>query len=152
LKGQIVAGQTKRLRRSAFYVASRLGTWLYRRFPLFGRLRGSIAIISRSGQYLIIERSDGRGWCFPGGLSRPGESPEATVRREVLEETGLVITSCRLLFDVDERITHTHVFAAEIEGNVKDSWEGEPRWVSLSELQSKIYLAHRPVLAMLRER
>jgi uridine kinase len=57
LKGQIVSGQTKRLRRGAFYVAS------------------------RSGQYLIIERSDGRGWCFPGGLSRPGEAPEATVRR-----------------------------------------------------------------------
>jgi hypothetical protein len=23
-------------------------------------------------QYLVIDRSDARGWCFPGGLSRPG--------------------------------------------------------------------------------
>jgi len=48
----------------------------------------------------------------------------------VLEETGLVVTACRLLFDFDERITHTYVFTAEVEGEVKDSWEGEPRWVS----------------------
>jgi len=139
------------VQRRAFFVASRLGTWLYRRFPLFGRLRGSIAIISRSGQYLVIERNDGRGWCFPGGLSRPGEAPEATMRREVLEETGLVVTSCRLLVGFDEAITHTQVFVVEAKGEVKGSWEGEPRWVSLSELSSNLYLAHRPVLTLLRK-
>jgi 8-oxo-dGTP pyrophosphatase MutT (NUDIX family) len=103
----------KRLWRGAFYVASRAGTWLYGHFPLFGRLRGSIAITSQSGHYLIIERSDQRGWCFPGGLSRPGEAPEATVRREVLEETALVVTSCRLLHRFDEPLAHTHVFASK---------------------------------------
>jgi 8-oxo-dGTP pyrophosphatase MutT (NUDIX family)/transcriptional regulator with XRE-family HTH domain len=130
-KGQVVPGFPTRLRHGAFYVASRLGTWLYRHSPLFGRLRGSIAIISRSGQYLVIERGDGHGWCFPGGLSRPGKAPKATVRREVLEETGLMVTACRLLVGFDEPITHTHVFAVEVSGEVKGSWEGKPRWLSL---------------------
>jgi 8-oxo-dGTP pyrophosphatase MutT (NUDIX family) len=121
LQRQLAHRLRERLGRGAFYLVSRAGLWLYQIFPLFGRLRGSIAIISRSGRYLVIERNDGRGWCFPGGLSRPGEAPEATVKREVLEETGLVITSCCLLFEIDERITHTYVFIAEVEGEVKDS-------------------------------
>jgi 8-oxo-dGTP diphosphatase len=28
-------------------------------------------------------------WSFPGGRAEPGEGPEATARRELLEETGL---------------------------------------------------------------
>jgi 8-oxo-dGTP pyrophosphatase MutT (NUDIX family) len=60
------------------------------------------------------------------------------VRREVLEETWLTVTSCRLLVGIDEPI-NTHAFALEVDREVKGSWEGEPRWVSLSELSSNIY-------------
>jgi len=59
-----------------------------------------------------------------------GEATDATASREVLEETGLLVTSCGLLVGFDEPITHTHVFAVQVNGEVKGSWEGEPRWVS----------------------
>jgi 8-oxo-dGTP pyrophosphatase MutT (NUDIX family) len=41
---------------------------------------------------LMVERASGPFaglWSFPGGRSEPGESPEATAQRELLEETGL---------------------------------------------------------------
>ena len=32
-----------------------------------------------------------RGWDIPGGHLEPGETPEAAMRREVLEEAGAVL-------------------------------------------------------------
>jgi len=142
---------TSTAKHGTFCVASRLFTIIYGRFPLFGRLRGAIAIAHNSGQVLVIDRNDGRGWCFPGGRAWPGEPAEATVRREVREETGLTVTSCRFLFAFDEPIARTHVFEIQAAGELKGSWEGEPRWATISELSAKIYPRHRPVLAYLQE-
>jgi 8-oxo-dGTP pyrophosphatase MutT (NUDIX family) len=149
-KGSILSSPTSTAKRRAFYLASRLFTLLYGRFPLFGRLRGAIAITHNSDQVLVIDRNDGRGWCFPGGRARPGESAEVAVKREVREETGLAVTSCRFLFAFDEPIARTHVFEIQAAGELKGSWEGEPRWATLSELSAKIYSPHRPVLAYLQ--
>ena len=49
------------------------------------------------GRYLITQRKLdkewGAGWWeFPGGAVRAGEEPEAAVRREVAEETGLDVS------------------------------------------------------------
>ena len=86
------------------------------------------------------------------GLSRSAEQVrKVTVRREVPEETELVFTSSCLPVGFGQSIARTHVFAVEVNGEVRGSWEGEPRWVSLSELSSNIYLAHRPVLTLPRK-
>ncbi|MCW2549762.1 MAG: hydrolase [Mycobacterium sp.] len=54
------------------------------------------AVITRAdGLLLLIKRGNepGRGlWSLPGGRIEPGESDVAAVAREVLEETGLVVT------------------------------------------------------------
>jgi 8-oxo-dGTP diphosphatase len=41
---------------------------------------------------LLVHHTYGRlNWELPGGLSEPGEAPDETVRRELLEETGLSV-------------------------------------------------------------
>jgi len=49
------------------------------------------AIFNQSGEILLMERSDGSGWCLPCGWVEPNEKPVEAVVREVLEETGLEI-------------------------------------------------------------
>ncbi len=45
---------------------------------------------------MLQHRTDG-GWGLPGGLMELGESMEETARREVEEETGLLINDLKLL-------------------------------------------------------
>ena len=49
------------------------------------------AIFNESGEILLMERSDGSGWCLPCGWVEPNEKPIEAVIREVHEETGLKI-------------------------------------------------------------
>lgn len=45
-------------------------------------------ILFRAGeQILLMHRTDGQGWAFPGGAIELDETPEATARREAFEET-----------------------------------------------------------------
>ncbi len=56
---------------------------------------GVVAIIERSGRYLMIRRPDniraGGYWCFVGGGIEDGESQEQALVREVREEVGLEV-------------------------------------------------------------
>jgi 8-oxo-dGTP diphosphatase len=57
-----------------------------------GPLVGVSAIVVRDGLVLLGSRRGAHGagtWAFPGGKPDPGEHPRETVRRELLEETGL---------------------------------------------------------------
>jgi 8-oxo-dGTP pyrophosphatase MutT (NUDIX family) len=55
------------------------------------------AIFDDDGRLLLVQRSDDRRWGLVAGWVEPGESPAATVVREVAEEVGLVVTACTLL-------------------------------------------------------
>lgn len=55
------------------------------------------AIFNKSGEILLMERSDGSGWCLPCGFVEPNETPVEAVTREVQEETGLEITVKQLV-------------------------------------------------------
>lgn len=49
------------------------------------------AIFDESGRILLMDRSDGTGWCLPCGWVEPNEKPVEAVVREVREETGLEV-------------------------------------------------------------
>jgi 8-oxo-dGTP pyrophosphatase MutT (NUDIX family) len=46
------------------------------------------AIVVRGDEVLVLHEPGGKHAIIPGGRREPGESPEETLRREVLEETG----------------------------------------------------------------
>jgi 8-oxo-dGTP pyrophosphatase MutT (NUDIX family) len=47
-----------------------------------------ICCLSKANRILLMRRTDGQGWAFPGGGFEEGETAEACARREFLEETG----------------------------------------------------------------
>lgn len=52
---------------------------------------------------LLVERGDGHGWAFPGGMLDPGESPSTAASRELAEETGLMLPPVRFK-DLGDRV------------------------------------------------
>jgi 8-oxo-dGTP diphosphatase len=91
-------------------------------------LVGVGAVVFRGDQVLLVRRGQepARGsWSLPGGLVELGETLEAALRREVLEETGLAVTILglsavldRIYRDPDGRIPYHYVlvdYACEYE-------------------------------------
>jgi 8-oxo-dGTP pyrophosphatase MutT (NUDIX family) len=53
-------------------------------------LGAACAIFDDAGRVLLVHHTYGRlNWELPGGGAAPGEAPDETARRELLEETGL---------------------------------------------------------------
>ena len=138
-----------RSKRRAFWLCSRLMIATYARLPLFGRLRGSLAVIRKNGRFLVLERADGLGLSFVGGLARPWEPEEATLEREVREETGLKVLGRSLLVRYDHDWPYPHrtaAFRVETTGQLAGSWEGTPVWVTLGELERRIVRNQREIV------
>ena len=59
----------------------------------------SVAAVIRDdqGRVLFQEKSAWEGWSLPAGAVEPGETPEDALRREVREETGLVVEPREIL-------------------------------------------------------
>ena len=126
----------------------------YRRFPLFGTLRGSIGIIQREDKFLIIHRNDGRGVCLPGGISRWREAEEETLDREILEETGLSVSGKEFklkYYSEGEVPCIISVFEVQVSGELRNSWEGSAQWTTVAEMEPRILLSQRPVLELMRK-
>ena len=49
------------------------------------------AVIREDGRMLAIKRAANGEWVLPGGVVELDEDPRDTVRREVLEETGVIV-------------------------------------------------------------
>ena len=107
-----------------------------------------VLLRNKQGEILVLKRSQDKYptvnnlWDIPGGRIDPGVSLEENLKREVLEETGLVLTSDPKLCGAQDilknekhvvRITYT----AHAEGEVRLSDEHtEYQWISLENLKS----------------
>jgi 8-oxo-dGTP pyrophosphatase MutT (NUDIX family) len=148
----MIGNMFENLKRRVFWIVARTCFTLYRWFPLFGTLRASIGIIRRGQTFLVILRNDGRGLSLPGGIANRKEAEEQTLRREVHEETGLSVTGqeLRLRYKSTADVPCTiSVFEAEVSGELRDSWEGSPRWMTVPELEPRLMASQRPVLELL---
>ena len=144
-----LATSFQQIKRRLFWVISRSGLATYSRFPLFGRLHASVGVIRNGPLVLVIDRNDGRGLSFPGGLAMPWETAEQAVKREVLEETGLRVQHSTPLFEyrssADVPVVLA-VFAVEAEGELKDSWEGIPRWLPFAEIRPRLLPSQKEIV------
>ncbi|MEZ5566286.1 MAG: 8-oxo-dGTP diphosphatase MutT [Gammaproteobacteria bacterium] len=97
------------------------------------------------GRVLIAQRPAhshvGGYWEFSGGKLQDGESPELALKRELLEELGIVVKGTlpfmHYRHDYPERSVELHVFLVETYTGEPRGVEGQPlRWISIAELPS----------------
>ncbi len=121
-------------------------------------------MIVRDGAVLMVhERSRRPGlrewWTLPGGGIEPGETPEQAVRREVLEETGLVAKDVDYLWDMPYPSGMTSVFLVSVDDGEAVLGVGDGSgpeavgldWVPLPAVEGD-GLAVPPLVMMVRRR
>ena len=108
-------------------------------------------ILDRHGRVLLLQHRfwKGQRWGLPGGLARYGESIGATLRRELLEEAGLVVRPIKLLrVNTSRGILAQFILHAESTGTP----EARPpeildaRFWDLADLPENLQPDHRDLL------
>ena len=140
------------------------GSGMTREFPE-APLAGVGAVVVENGRVLLVRRGHeplkGR-WSLPGGLIELGEGLEEAVRREVQEETGLLVEPVELVEVLDRihredgRVRYHYVIAdylCRVTGGKLEaaSDADEVRWVERSEWNSHGILALDPVTVRVME-
>lgn len=102
-------------------------------------------VLDRESRVLLVRGK--RALFLPGGGSRTGESPEATVVREVREEVGCNVTLRSHLGRVVQRFVadgvpyrgHFDFFAASLNGGNVGPAEHEVLWLPTSEVAGSLF-------------
>jgi 8-oxo-dGTP diphosphatase len=116
---------------------SKLGTFRSRFRELFSMqpdinrprakiIRIAVAIIRNDrGEMLVVRKRGSRFFIQPGGKIEPGESPEAALKRELLEELSCAVATTRYCGKFSERavneadhIVEADFFFVEAEGEI----------------------------------
>ncbi len=108
------------------------------------RLVVTAAVIERDGAFLVTRRPQGTHlegcWEFPGGKCDPGESHEACLGRELIEELGVRSRIGAEMFSTahayPDRIVELHFFACALEDEPRALLGQEMRWVGRSDLRT----------------
>ncbi len=111
-------------------------------------------ILDPAGRVLLLKHRfwKDQQWGLPGGLAKRGESPAATLRRELIEETGLDVRPTKLVRVGTGRGGLTQfILLAEGAGEprAKSVEIIEARFWERTELPENLLLAHRALLERL---
>lgn len=118
-------------------------------------------ICTVEGKIFVTQRPEGSHlagyWEFPGGKSKPGETIEQTLIRELAEEIDIKVHNATFLKVVQhhyqERHINLHVFLV-------NQWDGEPfakegqvsRWIDVDELNADDFPdANRSIIEWLKD-
>jgi 8-oxo-dGTP diphosphatase len=109
-------------------------------------LVAAVALLNEEGKVLLAKRPPGRPlaglWEFPGGKVDPGEDPETTLIRELMEELGIEIARADLvpLTFVSHAYPEFHLLmplylCKRWEGDIAAQENQELLWVKPDELR-----------------
>lgn len=74
-----------------FNLLQSLRKWYWRTFNI--KTYGARVILLKNNKVFLVRHRYGNIWVFPGGGIKKGESPQNVARREVFEETGMIVNS-----------------------------------------------------------
>jgi mutator protein MutT len=103
----------------------------------------AIGVVKRDGRVLICQRKTdsplGDFWEFPGGKCEPGETLEACLARELMEEVAIKAQVLRKLTPIEHDYAHArvtlHPFLCEhLEGEAMALECRQTKWVRAEEL------------------
>lgn len=102
------------------------------------------AVIERDGRLLVTRRLAGTHlagtWEFPGGKCEEGESLDACLKRELLEELGVSArvgsTVMTTVHQYADRTIELHFMTCAIDGAPQPLLNQEMRWVARDELDT----------------
>ena len=122
----------------------RLRQWSMRlSHPQFSVTAGAV-ITDNRGRVLLLKHRfrPGTGWGMPGGFMAEGEQPEATLRRELLEEVGLEVENVELFttraFEVPRQVEILFTARAIGETNQLNFEIQKAAWFFLNELPAEL--------------
>jgi 8-oxo-dGTP diphosphatase len=100
------------------------------------------AVVERDERFLVTRRQPGvhlEGyWEFPGGKCEPGETHDACLRRELVEELGVGSRVGDLILetshDYPDRTVRLYFYRCEIDGEPRPLLKQEIKWVRPAEL------------------
>ena len=116
------------------------------------------AVVERNGRYLVtrrLEKTHLAGfWEFPGGKCDPGETHEACLRRELMEELGVESEIGNEILMTEhaypERTVRLHFRRCVIHGEPRALIGQEMRWITRDEMQALSFPeADRDLIALL---
>lgn len=121
----------------------------------------AVALVDRDKRILIAKRPEGKFmpgfWEFPGGKLEAGETPEAALKRELVEELGLTLGCTAPLTFISEAREDHHVIVyvyicREWKGIPEKKVHAELAWARVGKLKEYNLLpSNIPLITTLRD-